>query len=402
MPESICRKFLVVFLFLFLPLFVFAQTGLVNINTAGSTELQTLNGIGPSKAQAIIDYRTQNGLFQKIEDIKKVSGIGDVTYANIKDYITVGTVEESNTGSNSSTTTATTTEQTTTTNTSTDSNPSSNSSNSSNQPVSVHYSSGSLSTKKPQINISLSAGRDRLGSVGSPLSFKAETNLNYIKNTSFKWNFGDGSEGYGENVTRAYEYPGEYVVILNASLPDGQAISRVNVKIVEGELLVASADKDKIEIKNNSTYEVSLFGRALVALGNSFVFPQDTVIKPGQSIFFSSKITNLRPLNRNQVSIMVIGETEPAKMRQKIEEKKSEQIALLQNQLLNLQSQLSNMYVQTVSVPRVAGTSTTVQGASVKPEVSAGIVSTSTNASSTGKITRWMQTLKKFFSTNNR
>jgi len=61
----------------------------VNINTATQTELETLPGIGPSTAQKIIDYRKQNGKFKSIEDIKNVSGIGDVKFNNIKDSITI-------------------------------------------------------------------------------------------------------------------------------------------------------------------------------------------------------------------------------------------------------------------------------------------------------------------------
>ncbi|MCL1976366.1 MAG: helix-hairpin-helix domain-containing protein [Firmicutes bacterium] len=62
---------------------------LININTANLAALQSLSGIGPAKAQAIIDYRTQHGSFTKIEDIKKVSGIGQATYDKIKDQIGV-------------------------------------------------------------------------------------------------------------------------------------------------------------------------------------------------------------------------------------------------------------------------------------------------------------------------
>ena len=63
--------------------------GKVNINTASETELCTISGIGPGRAQKILEYREQNGKFEKIEDIMKVSGIKDKFFAKIKDYITV-------------------------------------------------------------------------------------------------------------------------------------------------------------------------------------------------------------------------------------------------------------------------------------------------------------------------
>ena len=61
---------------------------LININTATKEELMTLSGIGETKALAIISYREKTP-FTSIEDIKNVSGIGDSTYNEIKDYITV-------------------------------------------------------------------------------------------------------------------------------------------------------------------------------------------------------------------------------------------------------------------------------------------------------------------------
>ncbi len=66
-----------------------SSDGRININTADSTQLQELTGVGPATAEKIIDYRKQNGRFQSIEDIKNVSGIGDKTYEKLKDHIKV-------------------------------------------------------------------------------------------------------------------------------------------------------------------------------------------------------------------------------------------------------------------------------------------------------------------------
>lgn len=71
------------------PLLNIEEPLLVNINTADLDTLVLLPGIGPSKAQAIIQYREQNGLFMRIEDIQKVKGIGPSTFDSIKDLITI-------------------------------------------------------------------------------------------------------------------------------------------------------------------------------------------------------------------------------------------------------------------------------------------------------------------------
>lgn len=61
----------------------------VNINTADEAALMTLNGIGESKAKAIIEYRQKNGSFTSVEDLAKVKGIGEKTLAQLRDQITV-------------------------------------------------------------------------------------------------------------------------------------------------------------------------------------------------------------------------------------------------------------------------------------------------------------------------
>lgn len=65
------------------------STSLVNINTANVGELTTLPGIGEVIANRIIEYRSENGKFNTVEDLKNVSGIGDKKFNDIKDKVTV-------------------------------------------------------------------------------------------------------------------------------------------------------------------------------------------------------------------------------------------------------------------------------------------------------------------------
>ncbi|MCM3539681.1 helix-hairpin-helix domain-containing protein [Priestia endophytica] len=65
------------------------KSALININNAQSEELQKLNGVGPSKAEAIITYREENGPFKAPEDIMNVSGFGEKSFEKIKEQITV-------------------------------------------------------------------------------------------------------------------------------------------------------------------------------------------------------------------------------------------------------------------------------------------------------------------------
>ena len=61
----------------------------VNINTASSSELEALPGIGPAKAKAIVDYRQQHGAFKSVEELKNVKGIGEGIFSKLKAEATV-------------------------------------------------------------------------------------------------------------------------------------------------------------------------------------------------------------------------------------------------------------------------------------------------------------------------
>ncbi len=62
----------------------------VDLNSADASALETLPGIGASKAAAIIQYRTDHGSFKTIDELDNVTGIGPSTLANVRDLVTVG------------------------------------------------------------------------------------------------------------------------------------------------------------------------------------------------------------------------------------------------------------------------------------------------------------------------
>ena len=66
-----------------------AGTEKVNLNTATVEELQTLSGIGPALSERIVDYREEHGGFESVEELKEVSGIGDVRFASLEESVCV-------------------------------------------------------------------------------------------------------------------------------------------------------------------------------------------------------------------------------------------------------------------------------------------------------------------------
>lgn len=61
----------------------------IDINSADAAQLEQINGIGPAKAQAIVDYRTKHGPFQKVDDLENVAGIGPKMMEKIRAEVTV-------------------------------------------------------------------------------------------------------------------------------------------------------------------------------------------------------------------------------------------------------------------------------------------------------------------------
>jgi comEA protein len=64
-----------------------AIIGVVNVNSATAEELSLLPGVGPAKAQAILEYRKEHGAFKRVEELSEVKGIGDKALERMRSHV---------------------------------------------------------------------------------------------------------------------------------------------------------------------------------------------------------------------------------------------------------------------------------------------------------------------------
>lgn len=262
----------------------FAYAALININTADATLLDTLPGIGPSKATAIITYRNEHGPFVKIEDIQNVSGIGPSTYADIKSLITVGetTLPES---SSSTTTTATTTATT--------------------------NSVGGAPEYIPIPTLRIITSGDRTVSAGADTPFTVvvyDGKGNKRDDALVIWSFGDGMQRTGASVYHAYYYHGEYIAVAHVSTPDGgNKLVESIITVKDASIKITSVSERGISLTNNSSRILDLSLWRLSMGGKEFKIPVGTQILAVRTILFPSQIIQL-PIGDSAVLLYPSGE----------------------------------------------------------------------------------------------
>lgn len=233
---------------LVLLLFVFALPGrhalaLVDINTADSATLQTLNGIGAVKAQAIIDYRTQHGPFTSIDQIQNVTGIGPATYAKIQGSITV--TSTSSGGSQQDTTTP-------------------NDQQNAQQQTLEQEPVASSYVPPPIPSLYADAGNDRTVIVAADTEFDARAYDSKGQPISgsvrFAWNFGDGGSAEGQAVLHHFSYPGRYNVVLSIAEDKSAGRDEVIVTAEPAKLSFVLMADGGVAIENLAGHNLDLSG----------------------------------------------------------------------------------------------------------------------------------------------
>ncbi len=241
--------------------------GLININTADEAALETLPGIGTTKASAIIAYRSGHGPFARPEDLENVSGIGPATYANIASRITVavGAPADAPTPTASSTETNT-------------------------------APSGGQTYVPPPAQLRVSAGGDQNVFRNVPVSFAATVRTGSggaDPEARIQWSFGDGSAAEGTRVTKTYQYPGTYVVDVSANDGSATASDDVVVTVTSAQVRLAEESAAGIRVANDSDMRLNLSGWRLWAGSGTFRVPSGTIILPKTSVLFPTSVTNL-------------------------------------------------------------------------------------------------------------
>ena len=267
---------------------------LVNINTADAALLDTLPGIGPAKAAAIIEYREANGPFSAIEDIQNVSGIGPTTYEGIEGLITVG-------GSPASP-------------------PADEPAPPPDNPLPEASSTPPSQAGGPAEYLPIPAlrvvfGGDRIVSSGADTAFSAavyDSKGNRRDEALITWAFGDGMKRTGASVFHTYYYPGEYAAVVRATTPDGgDASVKFVVTASEAGIKISSVSSRGISLANSGTRTLDLSFWRLSAGGQEFRMPEDTQILGGRTVLFPSQITKL-PFADSAVLLYPSGETAAA------------------------------------------------------------------------------------------
>ncbi len=176
--------------------------------------------------------------------------------------------------------------------------------------ISAHLSPLPLSDFSDSREFFISAGRDRLAPTGGVLPFTAfarDSGGKKAQGISFAWAFGDGLSAAGQQVSHAYEFPGEYIVVLNASYAESAAVSRASARVFSPDIALSFRESENgtaVALLNRSPYEMNVSGWKLRAGNAAYSFPEDTIVAAKNEIVISSSIAKFQIKNSDETELV--------------------------------------------------------------------------------------------------
>lgn len=166
-----------------------------------------------------------------------------------------------------------------------------------NNQVSTHSSQSQTSELKKSETFKVDAGRKRVTTIHTPIEFNAETSLleeRKIKNR-FDWSFGDGTSGRGKVIDHIYQFPGEYVVVLNSKQSETTAVARTEVRVIDPHISIIEiipGENGYVELENPSEEEVNIGDWFFKADNIQFKIAKDTIMNPHSTLKIPLKLSN--------------------------------------------------------------------------------------------------------------
>jgi hypothetical protein len=224
-----------------------------------------------------VEYRDANGPFASIEDIQNVSGIGESTFADIEDLITVGnTPPAEDKGSTTDTPAATTT----------DDSGRKSADTADDADASKTGAGETISLTVPADELAIVIDAPTHVYVHQPVRFSAEASGigdSLLDSLQYAWSFGDTRAGEGKDVTHAFAYPGTRIIVVEAAYAHYDALARATVDVLPVALGLSRTAAGDIILRNTSGDEADLGGYALRGT-KTVAFPLHTIVAAGSSV----------------------------------------------------------------------------------------------------------------------
>lgn len=225
--------------------------------------------------------------------------------------------------------------------------------------TSAHLSPLPLSDFSTTQEFFLSAGRDRIVPAGGILPFEAfalDAKGKKVAGATFSWSFGDGLIERGSKVFHAYEYPGNYIVMLNADYQGSQAVSRANVRVFAPDVALSLSKGNEVSLANHSSYEINISGWKMTAANQTYTFPEDMIIGAKEEIVFSPAVTKFQTGTLQDVALVSPNNKMLARTKEKSENITAAANLAYETALQNIKATLDRVASDTEIVRRQIST----------------------------------------------